>query len=228
MTNEWYYSLGDEQKGPVSPADLKMLATSGELSPDHMVWKEGMAEWKRAGSIKGLFADIVPEDSEAEKRPPTPPPRKSEGSQPDFTSTPNKSSEGEKPVREKNLDRKARETVQAVAKTSEEVSQKLWFLDLKFETFATPKLLGFAFLAWMILALVALAATAVQAMLRYPALQAILGTVACAASLILATIIVRVFLESLLIAFRIAEHLKHLETIAKVGSEFQSQAVGAK
>ena len=55
MATEWHYSKGGQQHGPVSAADLKALAKSGELIPTDMIWKEGMAEWKPAGSLKGLF-----------------------------------------------------------------------------------------------------------------------------------------------------------------------------
>lgn len=58
MASEWYYSKGDQQIGPVSASDLEALARSGELSKKDMVWKEGMVEWKPAGSTKGLFAPI--------------------------------------------------------------------------------------------------------------------------------------------------------------------------
>ncbi len=49
------------------------------------------------------------------------------------------------------FDEVTRKRVQQVAQASQEVSTKLWFLDLKFETFATPSLVGFAFLAWMVI-----------------------------------------------------------------------------
>ena len=55
MTNEWYYTKGDQQVGPVSASDLKAAAASGDLMPTSQVWKEGMAEWKPATNIKGLF-----------------------------------------------------------------------------------------------------------------------------------------------------------------------------
>jgi hypothetical protein len=57
MATEWHYSKGGQQHSPVSAADLKALAKSGELLPTDMIWKEGMAEWKPAGSLKGLFPD---------------------------------------------------------------------------------------------------------------------------------------------------------------------------
>lgn len=53
MAAEWYYAKGDERVGPVSASDLKALAKSGELSPNDMVWKEGMAEWKSAEASRG-------------------------------------------------------------------------------------------------------------------------------------------------------------------------------
>lgn len=59
MANEWYYTKGDQQIGPVSPSDLKAAAASGDLTPTSQVWKEGMAEWKPATKIRGLF-DVVP------------------------------------------------------------------------------------------------------------------------------------------------------------------------
>jgi TM2 domain-containing membrane protein YozV len=56
VAQEWYYTVKGEQVGPVSPAELKKAATEGTLQPTDLVWKEGMAEWVEAQSIKGLFA----------------------------------------------------------------------------------------------------------------------------------------------------------------------------
>jgi hypothetical protein len=56
MSTEWYYAKDNEQLGPIAPSQLKILASSGQLSPDDLVWKEGMPEWQPAGKIKGLFA----------------------------------------------------------------------------------------------------------------------------------------------------------------------------
>lgn len=55
MSQEWYYSVDGSQQGPVSAAELKKLATDGKLKPEDLVWKDGMAEWKAASTIKGLF-----------------------------------------------------------------------------------------------------------------------------------------------------------------------------
>jgi len=53
----WYYAQDDEQKGPVSGAELRELASSGKLAGDDLIWREGMAEWVPAQKVKGLFPD---------------------------------------------------------------------------------------------------------------------------------------------------------------------------
>ena len=55
MSQEWYYAAGNERHGPVSAPDLKKLADAGTLKPTDLVWKDGMADWVPARSIKGLF-----------------------------------------------------------------------------------------------------------------------------------------------------------------------------
>ncbi len=56
MAAEWHYSKDGQQHGPVSASDLKNLAKSGDLLPTDLIWKEGMAEWKPASNVKGLFS----------------------------------------------------------------------------------------------------------------------------------------------------------------------------
>ncbi len=51
----WYYARDDQQFGPVTSVELKRLASASELSPDDLVWKEGMDEWAAASKVKGLF-----------------------------------------------------------------------------------------------------------------------------------------------------------------------------
>ena len=55
MAAEWHYSKDGKKIGPISAQELKSLADSGGLLPTDLVWKEGMSEWKQAGSINGLF-----------------------------------------------------------------------------------------------------------------------------------------------------------------------------
>ncbi len=60
MAAEWYYSAGGEKHGPVSAAELRHLATNGQLQSDHLVWKDGLAQWVEARKIKGLFPHDSP------------------------------------------------------------------------------------------------------------------------------------------------------------------------
>src|SRR5699024_4898763 len=56
MAEEWYYLSNNEKIGPVSAAHLKKLATTGEIKPSDLVWKEGLADWVEAKRLKGLFS----------------------------------------------------------------------------------------------------------------------------------------------------------------------------
>src|SRR2546427_702538 len=56
MGEQWHYTRGDKQAGPVSWTDLMHLAASRQLSPADMVWKEGMPNWLPAEKVKNLFA----------------------------------------------------------------------------------------------------------------------------------------------------------------------------
>lgn len=56
MAAEWHYSKDGKQHGPVSASVLKNLAKTGNLQPTDLIRKEGMAEWKPAKNLKGLFS----------------------------------------------------------------------------------------------------------------------------------------------------------------------------
>ena len=56
MASEWFYTVNGQQAAtPISDAELKRLATTGQLKPEDLIWKEGMPNWSPASSIKGLF-----------------------------------------------------------------------------------------------------------------------------------------------------------------------------
>ena len=55
MSQEWDYAVAGDRQGPVAAADLKKMADAGKLKPEDLVWKDGMADWAPARSIKGLF-----------------------------------------------------------------------------------------------------------------------------------------------------------------------------
>jgi hypothetical protein len=50
LSVQYYYADGDVQKGPFEKQDL---AAQG-VAPDTLVWREGLAEWQRAGSLAEL------------------------------------------------------------------------------------------------------------------------------------------------------------------------------
>jgi len=58
MADLWYYTRDGKAMDPVSEAELKKLAASGDLKPTDLVWKEGMAQWVRAGSAKELYGNL--------------------------------------------------------------------------------------------------------------------------------------------------------------------------
>lgn len=60
MAGEWHYSIKGAKAGPVSSAEIKRLADSGELAPTDLIWKEGLPNWVAASSIKGLFSATTP------------------------------------------------------------------------------------------------------------------------------------------------------------------------
>ena len=51
---KWYYSRGGAQLGPVDQSTLRMMAVSGQLSPEDLVWSEGMGNWQPATSVPSL------------------------------------------------------------------------------------------------------------------------------------------------------------------------------
>lgn len=51
----WYYTRAGEQQGPVEFAALQQMAAGGMLTPQDLVWNEGMPQWASAATIAGLF-----------------------------------------------------------------------------------------------------------------------------------------------------------------------------
>lgn len=55
MNADWFYSEGDERRGPVTEEELKRLATDGKLQKTDLVWKDGMKDWVEARTVDTLF-----------------------------------------------------------------------------------------------------------------------------------------------------------------------------
>lgn len=50
---QWYYSINNEQQGPVDESDLTALAKQGVVHPQTLVWREGMADWQPYQTLFG-------------------------------------------------------------------------------------------------------------------------------------------------------------------------------
>jgi uncharacterized RDD family membrane protein YckC len=55
----YYYAVDGQQNGPVTEEQLDQLVTSGSLSPETLVWKEGMANWEAYSTLKPGVAPAV-------------------------------------------------------------------------------------------------------------------------------------------------------------------------
>jgi hypothetical protein len=60
---QYYLAVSGQQIGPFPVPQLQQLVLNGQLTPQTLVWKQGMAGWEQAGSIAelaSLFAPPVP------------------------------------------------------------------------------------------------------------------------------------------------------------------------
>ena len=120
--------------------------------------------------------------------------------------------------------RKAPDAIRAATQAADDVSKKLWFLDLKFEQFATPRLIGFVFVASLLMfALIGVVAVG-YAFLNMPVLKAAFVSVFVLLELLFLAVGMRVFLEGCLVVFRIAEHLSHLRYLKPQNGEADAQS----
>ena len=56
----WYYEVEGQAQGPLTAAELKERAKSGQLAPDHLIRKGEDGNWVPAGQVKGLFPKASP------------------------------------------------------------------------------------------------------------------------------------------------------------------------
>jgi hypothetical protein len=82
LATEWFYQKDGAEIGPVSAADLRQLASTGELQPTDPVRKADMDRWAKASALKGLFpaadtevAPPPPAKPQPTAKPPSPPPK---------------------------------------------------------------------------------------------------------------------------------------------------------
>jgi len=56
--SDWYYAADNEQKGPVSDAELKSSLASSKLPADTLVWRDGMDNWTPANQVSALSEPV--------------------------------------------------------------------------------------------------------------------------------------------------------------------------
>lgn len=56
MATRWYYGREAAKLGPYSAGEMKDLASTGQISPEDTVWREGVEKGVPAKRVKNLFA----------------------------------------------------------------------------------------------------------------------------------------------------------------------------
>jgi GYF domain 2 len=56
VDRSWFVAFGGKQEGPYSEAVFRDLIGKGSVTPDTLIWSEGMSDWQKAGDIPGLFS----------------------------------------------------------------------------------------------------------------------------------------------------------------------------
>ena len=62
-TVAYHVAVNGQATGPFDIYVLAQMATAGQLTADSLVWKNGMAQWAKAGTVdelKNLFANVMP------------------------------------------------------------------------------------------------------------------------------------------------------------------------
>jgi GYF domain 2 len=52
----WFFASNGQQQGPYPEAQFRDLIARGAVTPQTLVWSEGMAGWQKAGEIPGLMS----------------------------------------------------------------------------------------------------------------------------------------------------------------------------
>ena len=66
-TVSYYVAINGQAQGAFSIEVLKQMQQNGQLTKETLVWKQGMANWEKAGSmadLQALFVDMPPIPSE--------------------------------------------------------------------------------------------------------------------------------------------------------------------
>ena len=62
-TEAYHVVVNGQANGPFDVSVLAQMVNAGQLTADSLVWKTGMAQWKKAGTVdelKNLFIAVMP------------------------------------------------------------------------------------------------------------------------------------------------------------------------
>jgi len=48
----WYYAINGQRQGPIAPSEFEKLVSTGVITEQTLVWKEGMGDWKPYSTVK--------------------------------------------------------------------------------------------------------------------------------------------------------------------------------
>jgi membrane protease subunit (stomatin/prohibitin family) len=57
-STQWYAAINNQQAGPFSETELRQLAGQGQITPESLVWKQGLPDWtaaKNLPELSGIF-----------------------------------------------------------------------------------------------------------------------------------------------------------------------------
>jgi hypothetical protein len=64
MNDQWFVHSDDQQMGPYTGEQMVQYAQDGNITPETMVWAEGMEEWVPASQVSGLFPEAAAQPAE--------------------------------------------------------------------------------------------------------------------------------------------------------------------
>lgn len=70
----WYYEAAGQQQGPISDSELDRLLAEGKITPDTLVWREGLPAWTPLRSTRVAAEGAAPPAFTAGARVPAAPP----------------------------------------------------------------------------------------------------------------------------------------------------------
>jgi GYF domain 2 len=51
----WYVRRGERERGPLGEEALRALVGTGQVTPDTMLWRQGLPDWTAAGALPGVL-----------------------------------------------------------------------------------------------------------------------------------------------------------------------------